>query len=168
MRPIRSILVATDFSECSREAVDRAVDLATEMGAKLIVLHVWGLSPITLVGAEYAMVDLLGPIEEAASAQLREEVQRLEKRLPSVDGELRFGVPWEEIVAAAKAREVDLVIVGTIGRTGLGHALLGSVAEKVLRLSPVPVLTVPHGKAAASELARSGLGPSDGALVSAR
>ena len=142
-QPVRQIVVATDFSECSRAAVDAAADLAQRLGAKLTIVHVWQMTPLSTVGAEYGMPDLIVAIEDAARAQLADEMKRVSAVVPQVESELRSGVAWEQIVEAATRHSADLLIVGTHGRTGLRHVFLGSVAEKVVRTSPVPVLTIP-------------------------
>jgi nucleotide-binding universal stress UspA family protein len=142
MHPITNILVPTDFSQSCQAAIDSAVELARTFDASLTLVHVWQIPAYTATAAMYGGADLVTPIEEAASACLRAEVERLEKLVPNVTSELRCGVPWQEIVEVAIARAADLIVIGTHGRTGFRHALLGSVAEKVVRISPVPVLTV--------------------------
>jgi len=71
-------------------------------------------------------------------------IRSISRDVPLVSAKIRQGVPYEQILAAAKESGADLIVMGTRGRTGIAHVMLGSVAEKVFRLSPVPVLTVRH------------------------
>jgi nucleotide-binding universal stress UspA family protein len=142
MHPIREILVATDFAECSKGALDRAIDLAGKLGAHLTVMHSYEIPSYVYTGASFSAVDLVTPIEEAAQKCLDDTMVNVRERAPSAKAILRRGPPWEQILEVAKDGHADLVVVGTHGRRGLSHALLGSVAEKVVRLSAVPVLTV--------------------------
>lgn len=134
------ILVPVDFGEPSTRAVDLGIEMATAFSAALTIAHVWEI-PVYPYMVPIA-VDFLTPVEDAAKAQLAEVVAAARARFPSVDSLLRKGVAWQEIVAAISEFGVDLVVMGTHGRQGLSHVLLGSVAERVVRLSPVPVLTV--------------------------
>jgi nucleotide-binding universal stress UspA family protein len=138
---LATILHPTDFSKNSRVALDWALTWAQQFGARLIVLH---------VVPEFAAVYQLAPEEvERLSTHMQQiaeaEVRRLwQERGGAVDYELvvTIGAPAQEIVRVATERQVDLVVIGTHGRTGLAHALLGSVADQVVRLAPCPVLTV--------------------------
>jgi nucleotide-binding universal stress UspA family protein len=137
----RRIVVATDFSECSRRAVDLAVDLAQALRANLEIVHVWELAPFMSMGIDSG-AELVTAIENSARSRLEDEVARVRKTLPSTTGVLRGGVAWDEIVRVAAEQLGDLIIVGTHGRTGLRRALMGSVASRVVRASKVPVMTV--------------------------
>ena len=122
---VREILVATDFSETSEAAVRVAHSYAKAFGARLHVLHVtWP--------DEQGLTDLFS----ALKAELGTTV-------PLVVASHR-GDEAEEIVNYAKQRGIDLIVLGTHGRTGFSRALLGSVAERVVRTAPCPVLTVPR------------------------
>ncbi|MEO8905735.1 MAG: universal stress protein [Polyangiaceae bacterium] len=138
------VLVATDFSECSKRALDLAVELAQKLDAQLTVTHVWEVPAYGYGPGMYVPGDFLAPIEGAAQARLNEALDALKQRFPSAKGVLRTGAPWDEILAAALSVHADLIVIGTHGRRGLSRALMGSVAERVVRLSTVPVLTV-HG-----------------------
>lgn len=144
MNAIRHLIAATDFSEQSRDAVALAVDLAQRLDAKLTIVHVWQITPLVAIGAEYATGELIGPLIEAAREQLEAEAAPWKSMLPTLTTDLRTGVAWDQIVEAARERKAGLIVMGTHGRTGLRRALLGSVAEKVVRLAPMPVLTTPH------------------------
>ncbi|HVY46768.1 MAG TPA: universal stress protein [Minicystis sp.] len=141
MKLFQHILVATDFSACAALAVDVAVDLAQQFGAKLTLLHVFEPPLQYDMGWSYPippMVDLQAVDEQALEAEL----ERLRARFPAIEAVSSSGSAWRRILAIAKARGADLVVMGTHGRHGLPRALLGSVAEKVVRMSEVPVLTV--------------------------
>ncbi len=136
---IRHILVPTDFGASAARALDLALDFAVKLDAKVTVLHAFML-PVT--GYEQFLVWPFEEFERQAKQALDEAVVGAKARFPRVDGVLVDGVPWERIVAYAETHDVDLVVMGTHGRKGLAHALLGSVADKVVRLAPCPVLTV--------------------------
>jgi predicted phosphoribosyltransferase len=153
MERIAHVLVATDFGPASENALETGAELAQRFGAALTLVHVVEATHPYLVGA----VDAL---REAAGAPLDAAVARARARVPSCKGLLRVGKPWQEVVGATAEVGADLVIVGSHGRRGLPRALLGSVAERIVRHAPAPVLTV-HGFAfddreqAGRELARA-------------
>jgi nucleotide-binding universal stress UspA family protein len=136
------ILVATDFAAASSRALEVALQLARDEGARVTILHVCEIPGYAYVGVEFSPVDLLAPIAEVAQKRLDDLVASTRQRFPGVAGELKLGSPYEQILGAAAALGCDLVVMGTHGRRGFAHAALGSVAEKVVRLCPVPVLTV--------------------------
>jgi universal stress protein A len=142
---IRSILAPTDFSKHAAKAVRYACLLAERLGAELHLLHV--LSDIVPVGPDPMLTPVLPP-EYYAEAK-EQSHQMLDRTLlpewgrPSaVETAVRWGEPVEEIVAYAREQAIDLVVVATHGRTGLSHVLLGSVAERIVREAPCPVLTI--------------------------
>jgi nucleotide-binding universal stress UspA family protein len=149
MLSIKSVLVPTDFSDASEAALNYGRGLAEAFGASLHLVHV--------------MEDLLAhawaaEVYVASAPNLREEIEResrlrLETMLPEAERErlraqvaLLAGNPFIEIIRYAKANDIDLIVMGTHGRGPIAHMLLGSVAEKVVRKSPCPVLTVRHGQ----------------------
>lgn len=143
MGPFRHILVATDFSEASRRAFESAGELAAALGADLTVLHACEVPVPPDAGlAVPPGVDLLSAAEAEARRRLDELVASATARGWPCRAILRVGVPWQEILSVAAEALFDLVVMGTHGRRGIAHALMGSVAEKVVRASPVPVLTV--------------------------
>lgn len=145
MTAFKHILVPIDFGESSRRALDVAIDLAKSSEATLTLFHAFEIPALVYQGMMTAPVDLLTPVQEAAERQFDAELAALRARAPKATGTLVPGVPWQEILRAAKDHNVDLIVIGTHGRRGISRALLGSVAEKVVRLSPVPVLTVRGG-----------------------
>lgn len=142
MAGFKHILVATDFEQPSLRAVDTAVDLALEFGSELTLVHAWEIPPYayTYGMAGYGAFDLASPLQSAATGQLDTLLMRVRERLPRAKSLVLNGPPASEIIAAASTLGADLIVVGTHGRKGLAHVLLGSVAERIVRLSPVPVL----------------------------
>jgi universal stress protein A len=162
----RHVLVPTDFSEPASRALRYAFEEATLHHAKVTLLHV--LAPHTGTAVYYVTGEPApGPqdVDPAAGGRLRaslpapptivrrdhyqEARTQLHDLIPdgfagACDVEVAAGQPADAIVRAAEEREADLIVMGTHGRTGLQHVLLGSVAEKVVRLAPCPVLTVRH------------------------
>jgi nucleotide-binding universal stress UspA family protein len=138
---IKRILFATDFSPWAKRAEDYACSLACSWRTSLTVLSVAefppGLNPDYPVNQQY-LADLL----RQASSQVVDLKVRAERRGIAVTTRVATGIPSEEVITAAKAEDSDLIVVGTRGKTGLAHILLGSTAERVIRGAPCPVLTV--------------------------
>jgi nucleotide-binding universal stress UspA family protein len=143
--PIRSILVAHDFGETAQRALEFALALAGPLGARVNVLFAYDVLAYGFPEAPAMAIDTT-QIERAARTALEGVVSRARQSGVTVECLLRKGPPWKEIDAAAKDTGADLIVIGTHGRHGLARALLGSVAEKVVRTAPCPVLTV-HGAA---------------------
>lgn len=145
----KHILVATDFGDPADRALDVAIALAEELGkAALTLVHVQYI-PRPLYD-----VEVVWPTEAMATSARKAldlVLARAKKRYPKCEGVLLAGTPAEQIVKAAVQRGADLVVLGTHGRRGLPRMLLGSVAERVTRTCPVPVLTVPAEDSVASE-----------------
>ena len=134
------ILVPTDGSSGVDRAVEHAVDLARTYGAELHVLNVVNIASLsTEVNSEAVIEDL-----EDQGRELTSEIaeRAADAGVEDVTSEVIHGIPHETILEYADEEDVDLVVMGTHGRTGLEHYLLGSVTEKVVRTSDVPVLTV--------------------------
>lgn len=145
MIALKRILVPTDFSVCSDAALKYGRALTEAFGATLHLLHVVQ-DPYTQPWAAEAFPTPLGEMLAQWEDQAR---QRLATLLP--DGDRTgaviatiVGSPFYEIVRYASEQQIDLIVIGTHGRGPLGHMLLGSVAEKVVRKAPCPVLTVRH------------------------
>jgi nucleotide-binding universal stress UspA family protein len=140
MLPLRTIVHPTDFSETSEQAFRLAGSLARDHGARLLLLHVF--SPAALAEER----GFLGPSEEPYD-RVKEAFRRLEAsdaRLGELDVKclIEIGNPIQKILHSAAETGCDLIVMGTHGRTGLHHVLMGSVAEQVVRKAPCPVLTV--------------------------
>jgi len=136
----KHVVLASDFSEASAGAVHLATSIARENGAALTVVHVCEL-PVFPEAIPPA--DLLRSITEADGRKLDALLASVRERCPEARRVLRTGSAWEEVLAVSAEAKADLVVLGTHGRRGLFHAVMGSVAERVVRLSPVPVLAVP-------------------------
>jgi nucleotide-binding universal stress UspA family protein len=137
----KKILAAVDFSPPSREAMSTAAALTAESDAALTVAYFW---QIPLIGAELPLPgqyieDLRISGEQQLAAWVTDARELAGKPVASAFG---MGEPWNEIVMLLKRDAYDLVVLGTHGRTGLKHVLLGSVAEKVVRHAPCAVLVV--------------------------
>jgi nucleotide-binding universal stress UspA family protein len=137
MDRFRHILAPTDFSEASRRGVETATSLALDLGTSLTLAHVYELPS----AASYLFEGLAGEAEAEVGRLLEAELARVRGRVPGVEGIVRRGDPWRGILDAAKERSADLVVMSTHGLHGLQRLLLGSVTEKIVRLSPIPVLT---------------------------
>jgi nucleotide-binding universal stress UspA family protein len=140
-----AIVVGTDFSEQSRAALDWAIDLARTIGSvRLILVHVYDLPLVGFPDAAL-MVDAstAARISDAAQASLNAEVARGSDRGVALESLLRQGDPSDVLPFLAVAEKAGLIVVGSHGRRGLARALLGSVAESVLRSSNTPVVVVP-------------------------
>ena len=148
MTSFKNILVATDFSETSDAAFTYGRTLASTFGATLHVLHVVDNVYFSALGAEtYASMtpDLQERIDEAARAQLELLAMNTDGSGPAAKSALlRSGTPAPAITQYARDEGIDLIVMGTRGRGGVAHLLLGSVAERVVRTAPCPVLTVHH------------------------
>jgi nucleotide-binding universal stress UspA family protein len=147
-RTIERILVPHDFSETADAALAMALDLAERLHARIIILHAYEVPTYVFPESVVATADLIGQIRGAAEEALATVKERDQRSGVQVDTLLRQGVAWSEINAVAKEFAADLVVMGTHGRRGVARALIGSVAEKIVRTSPCPVLTV-HGPAQA-------------------
>jgi nucleotide-binding universal stress UspA family protein len=148
MMTLKKILVATDFGEASDAALTYGRELAGRFGATLHVLHVAENVYVTTFGAEtYAAMapDLQRELEDAARARLGELVIDSDHSGPPTKSVvLTSSSPAFAIIDYAGEHDVDLIVMGTHGRGALAHLLMGSVAEKVVRLAPCPVLTIRH------------------------
>lgn len=138
------ILCATDFSEEGQAAEAKALELVRALGGELVYVHVSVETP--LYGeAAFAMADVERVYEAQrrwADDTLRARVAAAEKAGVAARAMLRVGVPFEQIVEAAAEEAADMLVIGTHGRSGLNRLLMGSVAERVVRLASCPVLTV--------------------------
>ena len=146
---IKRILVPVDFSEPSLQAVEYAVELARPFGASLELLCV--IEPLAyapLAGPAVDLAAIRAEQERIATERLAGLKRDLVRRHARCRADLRIGSAYRTIVDRAARWPADLVVMGTQGRSGLSHLLIGSVAERVVRSAPCPVLTVrPPAKA---------------------
>jgi universal stress protein A len=133
----RHILSPTDFSEHAKRAVISAFELAQRFRAKLSLLHV---IEVPAYAIEVALP--LEYLERDARRELALSLSEADAAHVDVTRLVELGVPYQRILETATAEQVDLIVMATHGRTGLGHLVLGSVAERVVRLAPCPVLTI--------------------------
>jgi nucleotide-binding universal stress UspA family protein len=150
---LRRVLVPVDYSDGSRRALEYATALAASLGAALEVVHVWDRP-------SYVSEDVIlrGPgdtrrsLGELIRANAEEQMEEFLASTPGREGSPRpshrllSGEPASTLIAELEKGEHDLVVIGTHGRTGVKHFLLGSIAEKIVRYSRVPVVVVPHDR----------------------
>jgi len=155
MTNFQNILVPVDFERSSQRALELAIDLALRFDARLTVFHAWDV-PVYVYTDLVVPNDTWSPMAGAAQRQLEDTMAQVRKRLPRAESVLVRGPAAIEILSAAEGLKADLVVMGTHGRRGLNRAFVGSVAEKVVRASVVPVLTVrgDHGAPSPAAVSR--------------
>jgi universal stress protein A len=143
MTKIRRIVCPTDFSPTARIAIDYAAEMARSLDAELVLLHVIPELnyPTRSFGMATAFPHLREELHKRANEELEVERARLDPSTKVVT-ELRDGVSHEQILDCAHAQKADLIVMGTHGHTGLTHLVLGSTAERIVRMSECPVMTV--------------------------
>jgi universal stress protein A len=143
-RLFHRIVVPTDFSGCSEEAWALARRTAEAVGSEIVLVHVFVEPPS--YGEALLPVDSAWQVIESARKWVQEELEKWASAARakgiSVRTLVRTGAPHQEIVNLATDEHADLVAMGTHGRSGMSRLLLGSVADRVIRLAPCPVLTV--------------------------
>lgn len=144
MKDFSTILVAVDFSDSSQNAFKVALNMANKYSARLILLHVIN-EPVDLRGfyvPHISFEKLEEEIEEGANKMMESFCRQNLDGYGNYESHIVPGLPYEQIIQQADQHSADLIVLGTHGRTGLDHVLFGSTAEKVVRKSPLPVLTV--------------------------
>lgn len=140
---LKKILVPVDFSEPSRKAMHYARVFAEQFGASVLLVHV--VEPLAYP-PDFAVVPIIPPdVEEARTREIQRQLEDMARGVGggvAVAAKVLSGRPWQGVVEEAKAWDADLIVVSTHGFTGFKHALLGSVAEKIVRHAPCPVLVV--------------------------
>lgn len=134
------ILVPMDFSEHSIQALNYALELAGKLGARLTLVHVFQTPTVGTQAMSPALATVFQQLELEASQTMDDHVRHVREAGLEARAIIVHGVPFQQILDLADAKQVDLIVMGTQGRTGLQHFVLGSVAEKVVRLAPCPVL----------------------------
>ena len=147
-RTARKILVATDFSDGSDEALAQAIEAAKPDNAEIEIMHVIELAEEFPFGTVYFDADY-GALYMSVDMRLSERADRVRAAGLACTTKIREGSAVPEITQRGRDIDADLIVVGTHGRTGLSHAMLGSVAERVVRRASCPVLTVPFSRKAA-------------------
>lgn len=160
---VKNILFSTDFSPTSEAALPYAVAIARKFGSTLHIVHVLSEANLLIMsgGVDYIS---MGTIYDDAHAEAKERIEQIADRIEGLQHRsyVRHGLIWKNLSAIISENEIDLVVVGTHGRTGFGKLVLGSVAEDILRHAPCPVLTVgPRvcGRAKLPELLSRDLAP---------
>ncbi len=139
--PPKRIVVGTDFSETATAALDYAIAIARPFGAEIVVVHAYEF-PFYAFADTPMPGDILDRIATASKEALDGLVKVRSKSGIAMRGVLREGPAPREIAGVAETEKADLIVVGTHGRRGLSRIFLGSVAERVVRTAPCPVLTV--------------------------
>jgi len=145
VKRIRKILYATDYSKASERALEEAINLAKQNEAELLVVHV--IEPIPYGGGEeFAGAELYMKLEDAtkreAQTSMAKLIRRLQRSKVKAKSLLLRGSTHAQIVRAAKSKKVDMIVIGTHGRTGWSKLFMGSVAAKVVSAATCPVVTV--------------------------
>ncbi len=141
---IKSILFPTDFSEGSSVALEYAIDLAKRYNAKLYIIHV--IYDVVKAAGWYvphvSVDEMYKDFEKGAKKEIERFGLEEMRGLKGVERNVIKGIPHEAIVKFAKENKVDMIVMGTHGRKGVGRILFGSTAAQVVRFAPCPVLTV--------------------------
>lgn len=141
-----TILVATDFSDDARKALDTAVDLAEDLGSRVVLLHAYRIelpfSSPTMGGGVILPEGYYVELREHATLQVERLAAEVSRKGVEVQGIAVENAPWMAILDEAERLPADLIVMGTRGLTGLKHLALGSVAERVVRKASCPVLTL--------------------------
>jgi nucleotide-binding universal stress UspA family protein len=148
---IHTILVPTDFSEYSDKAFSWALEMAEKWDAKLTLLHIVptpNYPPMMIADGGFNPVDFESSLVADAEKQAKEMASRVDRPDISIETKVLVGSAFHDICKIAEQDKSDLIVMGSHGRTGLSHVFLGSVAERVVRHAPCPVLVV--GKKAES------------------
>jgi len=149
---IDHVLIPTDFSDTAAAAAEYGCELAARLGARVTLLNVFSPGIVALPDAVYAPTeDELEMLAHAARSHLASLAFGLARAGLHIDVAAVEGVPSEAIAEWAATHDVAMIVIGTHGRRGLSHALLGSVAERVVRTAKCPVLTVGRDAAHAGE-----------------
>jgi nucleotide-binding universal stress UspA family protein len=146
---IKHILVATDFSDDAKAAVEAAIDFTKVFSAKLQLLHAYHVDVPAVYGGfggDFVVPqDILEPIRQAAQASMEDLIKEVAAKGVAVEGKVVMEHAARAILEEAERLPADLLVTGTRGLTGLKHVVLGSTAERMVRLAPCPVLTIKSG-----------------------
>ncbi len=144
MKQLTKILFATDFSENSAHAFDYALTLARKFNARLLIIHVIN-EPVDLRGfyvPHVSFENLEKEIEAGAEKMMQKFCSATLEDFADYETAIVAGIPYEEILKKAADEKVSLIVMGTLGRSGIDHLLFGSTAERVVRKATCPVMTV--------------------------
>ena len=147
MKSIKKILVPVDFTAYSDRALEVAAQMACQFRARILLLHVIEQFTYT-VSDTFEVLDHYPALKSLAEPQMEILMKGLRKKGLRVDGRIERGNPYLEILKACRKDKADMIVMGTHGRTGIPHLVMGSVAENVVRMATCPVMTVPGDKKA--------------------
>jgi len=136
------ILIPTDGSETSERAAEHGVKLAKVTGAEVIYLYVIDISSFSGIPTEAIWENMRGLLEEEGRSSLSKVEDIAKENGVKVESIVKEGIPSEDISKTAEEKQVDVIVMGTAGRSGLDKLLLGSVTEKIIRTAPCPVLVI--------------------------
>ncbi len=141
----KTILVPTDFSKYSDKALELAVDVAKHNNAKIHLLHVVDIvqqcvADYCLSNADVASIN--SQIKAASDTNLKKMINKFNKNGVQIQGEVKEGTPYEQILKEQKSKKADLIVISSHGKTGLTKYLMGSVADKVVKGAPCNVVLV--------------------------
>lgn len=140
----RTIVVGTDFSDQSNAAAAYAVELAAKLEARVHLVHAWSM-PTTTISFEMPAPftgSLYDQLEKDARTAMAQAVERISRPHVAIETSVVFDDPRDAVIAQAAKLKAELIVVGTHGRRGIRRALIGSIAEGIVRLAPCPVLVV--------------------------
>jgi nucleotide-binding universal stress UspA family protein len=136
------ILIATDGSEFTKNAVDYGIDIAKNTGAKLFAIYVVDTAAFASIPMDAAWESMYELLKQEGDLAIKYVAQRAEAEGLEVEGNLIEGHPADEIIKYSEKNSISLIVMGTLGKSGLDRFLLGSIAEKVVRNSKIPILVV--------------------------
>jgi nucleotide-binding universal stress UspA family protein len=139
MKPFQHILVPTDFGEPAQHALETAIMIARKFDASITLFHGYYLPPLAY-GEGWAAP--LGEIAAAAQEATDKQLAAAQREYPKVKAIVRGASPVDGILSVVRELPADLIVMGTHGRRGVSHFVLGSVAENIVRLATIPVLTI--------------------------
>jgi nucleotide-binding universal stress UspA family protein len=140
--PPKRIVVGTDFSPYAEAALDYAIALARPLGAEIVVVYAYEVPVYAFPDGALITGDLIDRLAKVSDEAMRDLLKKRTSSGVAIRGLVRSGAAWQEIDRVADEEKADLVVIGTHGRRGLARMVLGSVAERVVRTSHCPVLTV--------------------------
>jgi nucleotide-binding universal stress UspA family protein len=143
---IKRIVVGTDFSDAAEHALDYAIELAKKLGGEIVLVHAYELPTYAFPEGAVIHAELVDRIGKVSEDALNSAVRERAKSGVPIKPAIRTGNAWREVLAVAEEEKADLVVIGTHGRRGIARVIMGSVAERVVRMATCPVLTVrpPH------------------------
>jgi nucleotide-binding universal stress UspA family protein len=147
MLKIQKIICPVDFSNCAQQALNYAAELAKQFDAELSIVHAYEdpaayVTPMPMSGYVGPGAELLLELRKQLEVRLAQTKTDVEQRGVRVRSELLEGAPYRVVLDWAKEYGSDMIVIGTHGHTGLTHALLGSVTERIVRMAHCPVLTI--------------------------